>query len=246
MFRNRPERISGIAGSLENKRVLIADSTSGAGPGIARVAAEAGARVLLATTDAVGLDLQLRALTGTAGRVSGSAGPLDTPDDLRTLMNGLETPIDMAVVNPSVFSLEADAQTPGSYLDPRNAARLAKLATAEMRDRGIEGSIVFVTGINQTGSSAPAIAFLEAEMQRMASDFAPNAIRVNAVAPGHVAVGRRGKVVSSRVAPLGHVSMHPVEVGKAVWFLLNDNLSSGVTGTSLKTDRGASLLRPEW
>lgn len=246
MFRKRPERIRGLAGSLENKCVLIADSTSGAGPGVALVAAEAGARVLLAATDVAELDLQLRALTGTAGRVSGNAGPLDTPDDLRTLLSGLQTPIDMAVVNPSVFSLEANIQTPRSYLDPPNAARLAKLVAGEMRDRGIEGSIVFVTGINRTGSSAPAIAFLEAEMQRLAADCAPNAIRVNAVAPGLVAVGRRGKVVSSRVAPLGHVSVHPVEVGKAVWFLLNDDVSSAVTGATLKTDRGASLLRPEW
>lgn len=246
MFRKRPERIRGIAGSLEGKGVLIADSSSGAGPGIARVAAEAGARVMLATTNAADLDLQLRALTSTAGRVSGSAGPLATPGDLRVLVDGLETPIDMAVVNPSTFSLESDIRSTGSSLDPRNAAELAKLVAAQMRDRGIEGSIVFVTGIIQAGSTAPAIALLEAEMQRLASDCAPNAIRVNGVAPGHVALGRRGKVVPSRVAPLGHVSVHPIEVGKAVWFLLNDDLSSALTGTTLKTDRGASLLRPEW
>ena len=83
-------------------------------------------------------------------------------------------------------------------------------------------------------------------MENLAAEYAPNGIRVNAVAPGPVGANRRDNPLSSRATPLGHVTVHPVEVGKAVWFLVNDELSAAMTGTTLKIDRGASLLRPEW
>ena len=83
-------------------------------------------------------------------------------------------------------------------------------------------------------------------MQRLAREDAPNGIRVSAVAPGQVGTHRRNRPIVSRVAPLGHASVHPVEVGKAAWFLINEDLSAGITGTTIKVDRGATLLRPEW
>jgi NAD(P)-dependent dehydrogenase (short-subunit alcohol dehydrogenase family) len=114
-----------------------------------------------------------------------------------------------------------------------------------MRDGGIEGSVVLMMGIPTSGDRTTH-AFLEAETTSMAAEYAPNAIRVNAVAVGHVEVGRRGHSVSSGASLLGHKAVHPIEVGKAVWFLLNPNLSSGLTGATLKIDRGASLTLPDW
>lgn len=222
----------------------MVDSLPGAGPGIAKVIAEAGARVLLATPDSVGLDLQLRALADTAGDVTGIAGPLHTLPEQRSLLATAR--IETAVVNPSVMTLDPEYSASGPALGPQGAVNLARLMAEGMRDRGVEGNIVFVTGIQQTGPSSAATAFLNEEMEGLAIECAPNAIRVNAVAPGQVASNRKDRAVVSRVAPLGHVSVHPIEVGKAVWFLINDDLSSGTTGTTLKIDRGASLLRPEW
>ncbi len=186
MLRKRPDRIRGIAGSLDDKRVLIADSATGAGPGIARVVAEAGATVVIATLETVTLDLQLRELAAAAGSVSGRAGSLDRPSDFAGLLSALDGPLDMAVVNPSVFDLDPDLAATGSHLHPQGGVNLAQLAAASMRDRGTEGSIVFVTGIGQAGPADAAIAFLTAEMERLAIECAPNAIRVNAVAPGFI------------------------------------------------------------
>ncbi|MGI9609555.1 MAG: SDR family oxidoreductase [Acidimicrobiia bacterium] len=246
MFRKRPDRIRGIAGSLDNRRVLVADSVYGAGPGIARVMAEAGARVQLITPIEVDLDLQLRDLANTPEPVSGRTAPMTTLSDLTNLMGDLDPAIDAAIINPSGLDLGPSSETTNSQLTPQSAAELATLVATNMRDRGIEGSIVIVTGIPQRTPAGPAVAFLTAEMERLAAESAPNAIRVNAVAPGHVAVGRRGRAVSSGAGPLGHVSVHPVEVGKAAWFFVNDDLSYGMTGSTLTIDRGASLLRPEW
>jgi NAD(P)-dependent dehydrogenase (short-subunit alcohol dehydrogenase family) len=202
--------------------------------------------VTLATTDRVGLDLELRALASVAGSITGVAMPLATAEDHQTLLDRIATPLDTIVINPSPVTLDLPTDRPGSHLAPQNAVAIARAAVERMRNRGTEGSVVFITGIKSTKSDASAHAFLETEMERLARDCAPNAIRVNAVAPGHVEINRKRRGVSSRAAPLGHVSVHPIEVGKAVWFLINDNLSPGITGTTLKTDRGASLLQPEW
>jgi NAD(P)-dependent dehydrogenase (short-subunit alcohol dehydrogenase family) len=144
------------------------------------------------------------------------------------------------VVNPTRLTMDA-----GDGIGPQDAVSYAETATVTMRDAGRTGSVVLVTGIDHDGPAAATIAFLDSEMRRLARNMATNGIRVNAVAPGHVAVNRRGNPVSSRVAPLGHSSIHPVEVGKAAWMLVNEDLSGGITGATLTVDRGASLSRVE-
>ena len=246
MFRKRPDRIRGIAGSLGGRATFVADSTAGAGPGVARVLAEAGAHVQLVAPTQVGIDLQLRDLANSPERVVGRAAPMARVSDLVDLVGDLEPVVDAAVINPTTLGMEAAEDDADPGLTPQLAVDLARLIGVRMRDRGVTGSIVLVTGIRREGPAGPAVAFLTAAMESLARGFAPNAIRVNAVAPGHVAVSRRGRGVSSGVSPLGHISVHPVEVGKAAWFLVNDDLSPGMTGSTLITDRGASLLRPEW
>lgn len=237
MFRKRPDRIKGIAGSLDSKRALVVDGSVGAGPGIVRVIAESGASTTFAGPDHVAVDLLLPKLKDAPLPVVGI--PLEQPgfDALEEFLDQMPYAV---VVNPSSMDLDGE-----DGFGPRAAARLARIAAEKMRDAGHTGCIVFVTGIDQRGPAASAIAFLRSEMEQLARDVAANGIRVNAVAPGHVAVNRRGKPVSSRVAPLGHSSIHPVEVGKAAWMLINDDLSDGITGATITVDRGASLIRVE-
>ncbi|MEA2001925.1 MAG: SDR family oxidoreductase [Actinomycetota bacterium] len=252
IFRKRPERIRGIAGSLDGKTILVADGATGSGPGIVRVLSEAGARVAFTGPSAVHVDLQLRALANTPHEVAGTVTTVDTDSERRRLITSTASPLDALVINVADpgnarEGPDRDAAAPAAgQLTPQSAVALVQLAVGKMKDGGREGAVVFITGIDRAGPTAPTVATLTSEMEQLARRVAPNGIRVNAVAPGQVASNRRGHVVSSRVAPLGHVSIHPIEVGKAVWFLINDDLSGGITGTTLKTDRGASLLRPEW
>ena len=241
VFRKRADRIRGVAGSLDGDVVLIADGTNGAGPGITRVFAEAGAQVVAAGPHSPTLDVQLRRLSGTPIEATGVVSDAKTDKVRVELVESAKKRIDTLILNPTEYSID---ETAG--MGPGDLVALATLVGDQMRDRGHAGNIVFITGIDRSGPEASAIAYLEAEMKQLARLLAPNAIRVNAVAPGHVGANRRGNPYSSRVAPLGHASLHPVEVGKVAWFLANDDLSSGMTGTTLKIDRGASLLRPEW
>ena len=237
MFRKRPDRIKGIAGSLDSKRALVVDGSAGAGPGIVRVIAESGANTSFAGPDHVAVDLLLPKLNDTPLPVVGI--PLEQ-HGLDALDESLDRIPFAVVVNPSSLDLDEE-----NGFGPQDAVNLAKTAAARMRDAGRTGCVVFVTGIDQHGPTASAIAFVQSEMEQLARDVATNGIRVTAVAPGLVAVNRRGKPVSSRVAPLGHSTIHPVEVGKAVWMLINDDLSGGITGATITVDRGASLIRAE-
>lgn len=245
IFRKRPDRIRGIAGSLEATTVLVVDGSAGPGPGIVRVAAESGARVILAGPDRVSIDLQVRPLANAPGNVVAVVTAAADSTEQTKLLEGTSGVPDVVVVNPTTFALDPDPET-ASRFRPQQCVAMAQSAATAMQDRGHTGSIVFVTEIDRQGATASASAYLKTEMRRLAAAVAPNGIRVNAVAVGHVAVNRRGHVVANRTAPLGHSSLHPVEVGKAAWFLMNDELSAGITGTTLVIDRGAALARPEW
>ncbi len=246
LFRRKPDRIRGIAGSLEGRKVVVADGCRVAGPGIAKVIAEAGAHTIMIGADQVSVDLALRPLEHTAGSVTGMAAALTTETQRTDLLATWGPDITTLVLNPAPLALPSDTPDETVAVDPISAVALAQQTVETMRDHGQVGSVVFIVNIDRPGPTAAASGYVIAEMKELARAAAPNGIRVNAVSVGQVAASRRGNVVASRVAPLGHSSVHPVEVGKAVWFLTNDDLSPGITGSVLTVDRGASLLRPDW
>lgn len=241
IFKKRADRIRGIAGSLDGDGVLVADGTSGAGPGIARVFAEAGAHVIIASTDSPAIDIQLRRLNASPVEPSGIVNGVATDTERHHLVDSLGQGVNTFILNPAVHSLDKT-----EAIAPRAVVALARIVANRMQNEGRPGNIVFITGIQSSKPEASAFAYLRSEMEQLARAMAPNSIRINAIAPGQIGINRRGNPISSRISPLGHVALHPVEIGKAAWFLANDDLSSGITGTTLKIDRGASLLRPEW
>jgi NAD(P)-dependent dehydrogenase (short-subunit alcohol dehydrogenase family) len=241
LLRKRPDRIRGVAGSLAGKRLLVADSAPATGVGVAQVAAAAGADVVIASTDHVALDLLLRDLADSPGEIKGAVPAAGWS---MAELESWRRPPHAVVVSPSRWSFDSEGTAVG--LSPIGAAELVESAANLMRDGGRTGAIVVIAAVSSARKDAAASAYLRAEAQRLAGLFAPNGIRINTLAVGHVASNRRGRPISNRSAPLGHVSVHPVEVGKAAWFLVNDDLSAGLTGAELTLDRGISLLRPEW
>ncbi|MCP3995029.1 MAG: SDR family oxidoreductase [bacterium] len=234
MFRKRVDRIRGIAGSLDGVTTLIIDAATQPGPGILKVVAEAGSTVFAASGNPAMLDVEVGRLGGTPVAVSTVAG---TVDDFSSQQAPLPDEFDSLVLNPPITGDVAEVQP---FL------ALASRVADNMRDRGRIGSIVFVSTIERPGPEGSVAGFLQAEMANLAGEFAPNGIRANAVAMGPIGANRRGNPLSSRATPLGHTTVHPVEVGKAVWFLINEQLSAGITGSTVTVDRGASLLRPDW
>ncbi len=228
MFRKKAGRIRGVAGSLEGVVVGVNDAAIGAGPGIVRVAAAAGARVFAADGDGAALDVQLAKVDHSPVPVTAVAAL--TPELVENQqISGL-------VVNP----------TGNDHDSARGSIELARQSAHRLRDAGRTGSIIAVTVVKRTGTEAARAAWIETSMQTLAAEFAPNGIRINTVAVGPVGSSRRDNPVAAAETPLGHVRVHPVEVGKAVWFLLNEDLSAAVTGSTMCVDRGVSLLRPEW
>ena len=246
LFRRKPDRIRGVAGSLDGRTVVVADGCRVAGPGIVRVVAEAGAETMMIGPDQVSVDLARRPLEHTAGSVTGLVASTVTEAQRSNLLATIGSDLAALILNPVPLALPPDTTEDSVAVDPVSAVKLARQTVDSMRDHGRIGSIVFIATIDHPGPAAAASAYLLAEMKQLAGTAAANGIRVNAVSVGQVAVNRRGNVVASRVAPLGHASVHPVEVGKAVWFLINDDLSPGITGSVLTVDRGTSLLQPDW
>jgi NAD(P)-dependent dehydrogenase (short-subunit alcohol dehydrogenase family) len=234
MFRKRADKIRGIAGSLDGNITLVIDAAVQPGPGILKVVAEAGATVFAASDNSAMLDVEVSRLGSTPVQVRAVTA---TISDLAMENGTLPEELDSVVLNPPLSDDVSDAQP---------LLSIARRVAGTLRDRGRIGSVVFVSGIDRVGSEGSVAGFIQAEMANLAREFAPNGIRLNSVAMGPVGANRRGSPLSSRVTPLGHCTVHPVEVGKAVWFLINEHLSAGMTGTSITVDRGASLLRPDW
>lgn len=173
----------------------------------------------------------------TIGKIESPPAPIVPVAQPEMLPASLPEGIDDLVVNPD------RADTIDSI---QRWIELAGIVATSMQDRGHTGSIVFITTIERTGVGGSVAAFLRSEMADLADSLAPNAIRVNAVSCGPIGVTTRGRPRSSRATPLGHITIHPIDVGKAVWFLLNEDLSAAVTGSTVRVDRGASLTRPDW
>ncbi len=257
-LRRRHDQLKGIAGSLPGRHVLVTGGAGVVGRGIVRVLAEAGATVTATDIDQKALDDLVVGEADAAGTVMGVLSDVRYPAAVAALLDGLAQPLDGLVNNVGLdpydrepMDLDEDTMRTVYETNVLGPLVLTREALARFRSQDRRGSIVFITSIHQDilrrqpGYSSTKAAISMA-MRELAFDAAPSGIRVNSVAPGRVAADRRGKPVYSRGAPLGEISLHPVEIGKAVWFLLNDDLSGGITGATLTVDRGMSLITPRW
>ena len=139
-------------------------------------------------------------------------------------------------------------------VDVRSAFLLAREAAMAMRDQGGGGSIVNITSVHEHvprpgfALYASAKAALGMLTRSLALEWAPEGIRVNAVAPGLVATERNEEAAElGPDVPIGRAG-RPEEVAAMVAYLVTDE-ASYVTGASLLIDGGATLaplLAPAW
>jgi len=139
-------------------------------------------------------------------------------------------------------------------LNLKSAFLVAQAAARAMVDRGIKGKIIFtsswvqdvpwpdITPYNVTKSGMKML------MKGMARELAGRGIRVNALAPGIVAVGMGKRQWDTepeyrrraeRAIPLGYLQP-PESVADALLFLCS-SASDYITGTTLLADGGCSL-----
>jgi NAD(P)-dependent dehydrogenase (short-subunit alcohol dehydrogenase family) len=243
--------------SLQDKIAIITGAARGIGRGIAFEMGRAGAKLVL-----VDIDPELLAETEHSCVQQGFAcisyvlDVRDTTRHVELVQNVLSQfgRIDILVNNAGI-----NAQ--GGLLDSSDSDTLAvistnligpyfltKRVTAEMISRNIEGVILFTSSTHShITMMRPAYSASKAAIEMLVKDTAlelsEHGIRVNAVAPGAIAVRGEENRYSEHV-PLGYVGI-PEDVGKAMVFLASTD-ASYITGQTLVVDGAFSLAHTHY
>ena len=249
---------------FEGKVAVVTGGGAGIGFAIARAFAREGARVAIAGRTEATLTHAARGDRG-GMRATGSAVPADVAEAadcerlIATTVDKLGA-VDILVNNAALFAvlplIDADAEAAARFfavnaIGPLNAARaFARWAIDHKR----AGAIVNVSSI-AAGRPAPGLglysatkAALDSLTRTMAVEWAGHGLRVNAVAPGHVATegvlqdlktGRLDeKAVLARI-PAGRIADGD-DVADAVLFLCGDH-ARHILGHVLNVDGGESF-----
>lgn len=233
---------------------VVTGGASGIGLATAGVLAERGWRVVLADLDEarcraaaepigaepVAFDVADEAATEAAmDAVEARLGPVAA---LMANAGLLQTPTPPEEFALADFDRVVAVNLRGVFISCRAAGR-------RMVARG-EGGIV-VTGSITASRTAPLHAYAptKAAVVHMAAclaaEWGRSGVRVNAVSPGFVPTppfqaaiqrGQRDPAAIAEAAPLGRM-VEPVEIGRAVAFLLSDD-ASAITGIDLPVDAG--------
>jgi len=236
---------------LGGRTALVTGAASGIGAAIAGRFRAAGARVVgLDLSPAADVDEALVAdLRSDAGVAEAMAG-----------LGGVDILVHAAAISVHGGVIDTD---PAAWADIHDvnvigAVRLMRHAVPAMRARG-GGSILLLSSIN-AGFATPTLAAyaaskaaIESLTRTAALEFAPDGIRVNAIAPASVdtpllrdSFDRAEDPAAARAAnvlrhPLGRLGT-PGDVAELALFLASDR-SSWITGAIHPIDGGASVTR---
>lgn len=259
---------------LSGKRVLVAAASKGLGRAIAAEFAREGARLAICSRDRARIQ---QAATELGGGTVGIEADVSTEDGCRRFVDESAKRlggIDVLVVNaggpkPGTFAELDDAAWQRAFeLTLLSAVRLTRLAVPELRKS--KGAIVFSTSTSVRQPGAPAYgtlmlsnglrAAVHGMLKTLATELAPDGIRVNAVQPGRISTERITELdtdtakregisvdqVRERfergVIPLGRYG-RPDEFAAAAVFLASPR-ASYITGVSLQVDGG--MLTSMW
>ncbi|MBV9386533.1 MAG: SDR family oxidoreductase [Chroococcidiopsidaceae cyanobacterium CP_BM_ER_R8_30] len=250
--------------SLENKVVVITGGGTGIGAETAQSFYKAGAKVVLngrrkdkLSQIAAKIDPSAKHLTYFAGDI----GQPQTSQQIVELAIARFGKVDILVNNAGVFHakpfLNHTEEEVNIYLNlVRGYFFMSQAAIAAMRQQG-GGAIVNIGSIlaSQPSASTPASASSTAKgavhalTLNLATEFAPQNIRVNAIAPAVVETPLWDSLLTAaQLASLG--SSHPLgrngqarDITEAVLFLADDSRSSWITGVVLPVDGGVGAGR---
>jgi len=125
--------------------------------------------------------------------------------------------------------------------------RLTRAVADRMISRQVRGTIIFISSIHQWtihGRSAYSAskAAIGMVVNELALELGRYGVRVNAIAPGWVALDDSGTPLTHNPTPLHRSSIPPQLIGRAVVHLAADYFSSHTTGEVTKIDGGLSLV----
>ncbi|MHA7664675.1 SDR family NAD(P)-dependent oxidoreductase [Mycolicibacterium sp. HS_4_1] len=234
---------------LTGLTALVTGGTAGIGFETARLLAAAGASVIVTGRSA---DRGAAAAAELGARfIAADLADLESVEALARQCGDVDIVVNNAASFPGALTVKQDVATFESTFDTnvRGAYFLVAALVPGMLRRG-RGSIVNVTsmvafkGVPGASSYSASKAALESLTRTWATEFGPQGVRVNSVAPGPTATpgvaaewGETNDELG-RGLPLGRTAQ-PAEIAQAVLFLASPR-SSFITGSTLHADGGGA------
>jgi NAD(P)-dependent dehydrogenase (short-subunit alcohol dehydrogenase family) len=244
----------------QNEVAIVTGGAQGIGRACAEALAAAGSAVIVADID------QDMAIT-TADEIQNARGvevsaqqiDIAQPDQCQALVTAVAGPQNRLsiLVNCATLYREADAidQDPAEWADVidvgLNGAFYMSQAFAQSIDRRHGGCIVNISSVTAThnmhrkAAYGAAKAALDSMTRSLALEWGQFGIRVNAVAPSHVATETIKRLAAEGVLPVDQITTRiplgrlaePSEIADAVVFLCSDQ-ARFITGQILAVDGG--------
>ncbi|MBW4567747.1 MAG: SDR family oxidoreductase [Tolypothrix carrinoi HA7290-LM1] len=250
--------------SLRDKVVLVTGGGSGIGADVAHAFYKAGAKIVLNGRRENLLSQTANAIDPTEERVVYVAGDIGHPQTSQSIVNlAVEQfgGVDVLLNNAGVFQpkpfLDHTEEDLDSYLNLlKGYFFMSQAAIAQMRQRG-SGAIVNIGSMwsnhaiaaTPCSGSSTAKGGVHALTRNLAIEFAPDKIRVNAIAPAVVETPLFDPLLTpEQLASFN--AFHPLgrngqvkDTTAAILFLADDACSSWITGVVLPVDGGITAGR---
>ncbi|WP_213571247.1 SDR family oxidoreductase [Rhodococcus sp. USK13] len=249
---------------LTGRIVIVAGAAGGGiGTSVTKMIASAGATVIAVSRSAENLNTHIEPLVAEGLSIVPVAADAGTDEGIATVIAAA------AKADGTLYGLVnvAGGAAPGTWMPATRVTRsdwrdlfeqniepmffMSQAVAAELKSRGLSGSIVSISSISGMNTAPFHIAYgtakaaLVAATRTMAVELATDNIRVNAIAPGVTATpASKSFVEEDSIRDQQAIAMGrrgtPEEQAGAILFFLSD-LSSYITGQTLLVDGGLNL-----